>query len=105
MLILLALQPSSCAPPPKPVAPVPAPEPAPAPDVPPEPPITPAEAGVPRASPCQLACARMLELGCVPPQTPGGRSCEQVFCPVPAGWDFACMAGAVSCAELDRCNP
>lgn len=93
VLIALLLQPSSCA------RPTPPPEPPPK----PAPPV-PAEAGVPARSSCQRACDHMLAMGCVEPTTPGGRTCEDVFCPVSAGWDYACMALAQTCQDLDRCS-
>ena len=111
VLMVLALQPSSCAPAPRPIAPAPAPVPAPvpAPTPAPAPPLVveqPAESpeGV-RSAACRRACIRMIELGCVAERTAGGLTCEDTFCAVSAGWDYACMQRALTCASLDRCNP
>lgn len=68
----------------------------------------PREAGIPAPaqSPCQLACARMQELGCLgSATTPGGRSCDETFCSVKGAWNYDCMRRADSCAAVDRCNP
>jgi hypothetical protein len=77
---------------------------------PPEPPVVIVVPDAASPPTCDGACQHMRELGCeLGKPTPRGATCEQVCVRVQvenggAGFDFACLTRAGSCADADSCR-